>query len=322
MHLFIHDEEANQPQQDALAHIAEHHAEQDGVGDADKKRWVQIAITRQAVHFYKHLERAREPVVLQLYRRGVPGQPGVHARGLIAQQAHARHALKRLFHFLQARRGHIPADIIGMIQQHHIAPHAEHLGLIVQPQRHLTQKLQIGRGGHIGHLGKRIALGRKLLLLADELGNGVLGGAVHKIGHPEPFEEQRGENGIHCLGVLGRHKIHAPVKFAVKVILAEGERAVLVIGQLHIAVLRQAAKAHLQELAAENFIHGGVKARQVIQLLFCLLARGNARIQLCHALAAFGHLCGKFFHRALHLVKRKGALRRCLRFRRRLAQIF
>ena len=60
----------------------------------------------------------------------------------------------------------------------------------------------------------------------------------------------------------------------------------------------------------------------MIQLLLRLLTRGDARVQLCHALAALGNLRGEFFHRGLHLAECKRARRGHRRIRRRLAKIF
>ena len=55
--------------QKSLAYIAEHHSEDEGIGDSHKKGWVNLIVGRQPVHTDEHLERLENLRVFQFCRR-------------------------------------------------------------------------------------------------------------------------------------------------------------------------------------------------------------------------------------------------------------
>ena len=283
-----------------MADVAEHDAEQKRVSDGHKAGGVQISIAGQAVHGDEHFKWPGEPVVFQLDGR-LAVRSAVHGIGFVVLAGfHAVHHQQPLLQAFYIAFRHIPADIIRVLQRDDILAHVEDLHLIVEPGGVFAQALDVCGRGDVAHVVQLFLLGLQFAFLRHDLRQRVLRRAVHKIRHPHALEVQVGEDIVHFFGVAFGHEVHTPVILAVKVVLTEGERVVVVIRQLQVAVLGDAPEAHLQVFAGEDLVHACMQACQMVQLRFCLGIGGQLCADLSLALAALSYLGGKRLHLVLH----------------------
>ena len=121
-------------------------------------------------------------------------------------------------------------------------------------------------GGHPGNLGLNLRQNALLPLevLFDE-GDGLLGGAVGVIRHPDALKVEGLEEAVNLLHIRHGADVKAPGVAAVVIGGKEDKGTVAVAAQLLVAVQRQPAKAELNILAGEEAIEVYLQVGEMAQ---------------------------------------------------------
>ncbi len=184
-HLFEPPHEpADQRDDQSLAKITEHDAEQQCIGDGDKGGRVDFIIARQAVHIDEELEKSDGTVVLEFDRRDMLRMIGRLFDGVF----NAGNGIERLPEGSLTLRGNPADQQDGLIAvAHRIAADSEEIVELLQPGMYPSAdgRLRFPEGLelclYVRHLPK--CLGTGFLQFLDDLFGSAVG-----VGQPHPFE--------------------------------------------------------------------------------------------------------------------------------------
>ena len=258
--LFV-QEKAQQGDHKPLAQVAEHDAEKQDIGKGHVGGRIQVLIGGKPVHIHEHFKGLHKGQIAKAHRHREPGLlPGV-------LQGHR--------HLVQAGKGLFKGGCLlaGDIPQHHKVP--LHRGGLVPQLKGFAQKAELGvklldtllfPGSDAADLlpdaFQHLLLPLEVLL--DKV-DGLLGGAVGVVRHPDPLEVEGLEQAVDLLGVGDSAGVKAPVIGAVLPKGEEDKGPVAVAAQLLVAVQGQPPKAHLDVLTGEEAVKVQLHAGKVLQ---------------------------------------------------------
>ena len=258
--LFV-EEQPQEGDQQPLAQIPEHDAEEKDVGKGHVRGGIQILVGGEAVHIHEHLKGLYKGQVLEAHRHRKAGL----LVGVLQGDGHLVQVLEGI--------GEAPLLLPGDVPQHHKV--VLYKGGLVPQLKGISQQAELGvellgplplPGGHPGNLGLNLRQNALLPLevLFDE-GDGLLGGAVGVIRHPDTLKVEGLEEAVNLLHIRHGADVKAPGVAAVVIGGKEDKGTVAVAAQLLVAVQRQPAKAELNILAGEEAIEVYLQVGEMAQ---------------------------------------------------------